>query len=144
MKTYDTKNSIRVAANKELHRINDPRVEKIVKMIAVIEKSAKSLRVSEPEIRDLIQPVADALAAHGMGPTGQQAFRLKQERTPDGGSVLVTPPVARTGASQAAPVEEVKASPAVAREMGALADLSTQQLVDRMIAIGAELAARRK
>ncbi|XHY15234.1 hypothetical protein SuNHUV7_00070 (plasmid) [Pseudoseohaeicola sp. NH-UV-7] len=30
------------------------------------------------------------------------------------------------------------------KEVRALADLSTQQLVDRMIAIGAELAQRRK
>ena len=45
---------------------------------------------------------------------------------------------------EAAPQAAVQMTDRIAKEAGVLSDLSTQQLVDRMIACGAELARRRQ
>jgi len=45
----------------ELARINGPRVEKVVAMLATIEKSAKSQRAHELDIARLLAPVAEKL-----------------------------------------------------------------------------------
>jgi len=99
-------------------RINDPRVEKIVKMIDVIAKSAASMRIHELDVARMFQPVTD-----------------KIRETVDEDAVAMTQP---------APSKPVAASPFVAREIEVLEHLTTQQLVDRMIAAGAILADRRK
>ena len=51
--------------------------------------------------------------------------------------------IANSPATQQAPSSRPPATPPIAREVTELKDLSTQQLVDRMIACGAELAGRR-
>ena len=107
---------------KELNRINDPRVRRILDQLTFIEKSAASLRAHELDVVALLKPVATKLAQ--MQDADAVAFEATGELAP-------------------APVE-VAATPPVAREMGDLQELSTQQLVDRMIACGALLAERRK
>lgn len=44
----------------EFKRINEPRVEKILHMLEVIQKSARSNRVDPDEIRDLLLPIIGA------------------------------------------------------------------------------------
>lgn len=103
----------------ELNRINEPRVRRILDQLTFIEKSAASLRAPELDVATLLKPVAAKLAQ--LQDADAVAFEATGELTP-------------------APV----ATPPVAREMGDLQDLTTQQLVDRMIACGAMLAERRK
>lgn len=94
----------------EFERINSPRVDKILAMLATIGKSAKSNKVSEEELESLLSPLTTKL-------------NPKQETQET--KVVTTP------------------TPHIAKELEALGSLSTQQLVDRMIACGAELASRR-
>ena len=42
-------------------RINEPRAEKLMKMLEVIDTSAKSNRVTPQDVRELLLPVADKL-----------------------------------------------------------------------------------
>lgn len=105
---------------KELNRINEPRVRRILDQLTFIEKSAASLRTHELDMARLLAPVHARLA-----------------------ELLDDDAIAEVAPAPIAPVE-VAATPPVAREMGDLQDLTTQQLVDRMIACGAMLAERRK
>lgn len=100
------------------YRVNEPRADKIIKIIQMIEKSAAAYRVphaAEKMKRDIVAIIANSSAS-------QQA----------------------PSASQQAPSSRPPATPPIVREVKELKDLSTQQLVDRMIACGAELAGRRK
>ena len=93
------------------YRVNEPRADKIIKIIQMIEKSAAAYRVphaAEKMKRDIVAIIANSFA------------------------------------SQQAPSSRPPATPPIVREVEELKDLSTQQLVDRMIACGAELAGRRK
>ena len=51
------------AQQSEFERINAPRVAKLIKMLEVIETSARSNRVPEHELAALLRPVAQALPA---------------------------------------------------------------------------------
>ena len=105
----------------KFRRINTPRVERALEQIALVEKSAASMRIPEA--------VATLLAEHGL--------RLASAPAP-------APAQAPASAPAAPEPAVIEATPPVAKEMARLVDLSTMQLVDRMIACGAELARRRK
>lgn len=110
----------------EFRRINGPRVQRAVDQIALVEKSATSMRISDEELETILLPVDNQLA---------DILGDKSEETP--GPDEEQPAIGQ----DPAPLE---ATQPVAREMARLSDLSTQQLVDRMIACGAELAKRRQ
>ena len=103
----------------EFRRINEPRVQRALEQIRHIEKSAKSMRIHELDVQSLMAPIRDEYQRIN---EDTEEF-LQEERRGQ-------PMLERT--------------PPIAREMEALAELSTQQLVDRMIACGAELARRRQ
>ena len=106
----------------EFHRINDPRAKRAMDQIELIEKSAASMRLPEERAK-LLQRIANYLTpSQGPMPTPAHA--------PHGREVMGG--------------KHVEATPRVAKEMSAMANLSTQQLIDRMIACGAELAKRRQ
>lgn len=114
----------------EFRRINEPRAMRMVEQLNLIKKSAASMRIADDEVRMMMSPVFKAV--DDMRPAIAKAF----ERP--------APAQIRSLAPMGGNFEEPFASAPVAKEMGALADLTTQQLVDRMIACGAELANRRK
>lgn len=64
-------------AHSNFQRINQPRVEKLLKMIEVIETSAKSNRAGQSEVDALLEPVKAAL---GGAETGTSS--LTQRVTP--------------------------------------------------------------
>lgn len=108
----------------EFERINQPRVDRALHQIELVRKSAKSTRASEGDLRALVTPIKTQLAPL-LGIEPLVAVDMAQlERKVLGNPQLATPPVAK--------------------EMTAMADWSTQQLIDRMIACGAELAKRRQ
>ena len=134
---------------KELNRINDPRVRRILDQLTFIEKSAGSLRAHELDVVTLLKPVATKLAQ--MQDADAVAFEATGELAPaqilprEWMSLPDAPRRGEENDGELAPASvEVAATPPVAREMGDLQELSTQQLVDRMIACGALLAERRK
>jgi len=104
----------------EFLRINEPRVRRALEQISHIEKSALSMRVSPQDVQELMQPVFSKTRGCGSSPS---------KNTAEG-----DPPAGR--------FEE--ATLPVAREMSRLNDMTTQQVVDIMIACGATLAKRRK
>ncbi len=119
----------------ELNRINEPRVRRVLDQLTFIEKSAASLRAPELDVATLLKPVATKLAQLYEGAVEAAPAPVA---TPLGAAPIDTPSVATP--LGAAPI----ATPPVAREMEDLQELTTQQLVDRMIACGALLAERRK
>lgn len=121
----------------DFKRVNEPRVARALEQIAHIEKSAASNRVDDNDLRRLLLPLDDKIAELFGEPEGE-ALPAKVEDY-----VAVAGP-ARNELLDDLPMKEVEATPPVAREMEALDTLTTQQLVDRMIACGAELASRRK
>ena len=104
---------------------NRGRAEKIVGILEHMEKSARSNRTKPEAVAALLGPVFDQFGSMGIASA----------------VVAAELPLAET---RSADPEPVPATPPVAREMTALTDLTTQQLVDRMIACGAELAGRRQ
>lgn len=98
-------------------RINGPRVEKIKHMIGTIEKSAASQKVSFDERRELLSPIIEHVTLHYVRPEQRRAESAAPSPQP------TTPPVAK--------------------EVCNLEELSTTQLIDRMIACGEKLARRR-
>jgi len=109
----------------EFRRINEPRVEKILASLGHIEKSAASMRIDPETFRALIEPIRRHVRGGHEGP---------RERA-HGSSIKVE--------VQHEPTE-IKATPHVSQAGVPYADLPTTQLVDKMIAIGAILAERRK
>lgn len=105
---------------------NLSRVERITAFLKLMHTSAVSNGATPEEVSDLLGPVFDQMGRMGIASAVINA-KLPNEETRQ---PTETPPV--------------EATPPVAREMSALGDLSTQQLVDRMIACGAELANRRQ
>lgn len=53
----------------EFERINAPRVQKIIAMLEVIDKSARSQRIGEAEIASLLAPIAQRLTDTEFGDT---------------------------------------------------------------------------
>ena len=123
----------------ELHRINDPRVEKIVKMLDVIQKSGKSLRVHELDMVQLLTPVTHKLDE--VLDRDAVAFEKTGELAPE--PPLPDTPIARQSELHRRAEERAFTKP-IAREALRLENMDTQQLVDVMIAAGALLAERRQ
>jgi hypothetical protein len=107
----------------EFNRINGPRVQRARDQLGHIQKSAASMRIDDAAVWKLLEPLRDRIAAMEWGDT--EIAESEAELRPR------------------MPQAEDVAAP-VACEIETLASLSTQQLVDRMIACGAELAVRRK
>jgi len=101
----------------EFRRINDPRVNAAIEKLKLIEKSAQSMRIDAKDIADLLAPLI--AEAEGMS-----------------GDPVPTPP-------EVDDMRLIEPTRPVKAEMPSLEGLSTQQLVDRMIAIGAILSNRR-
>lgn len=102
----------------DFERINGPRVQRALDQLTFIEKSALSMKIDPEAFQKLIEPVR---------------HRVRQDKEP-----------VRFADQNPNPQQLPKATPPVAREIEQLSHLSTQQLVDRMIACGAELATRRQ
>jgi len=103
----------------EFRRINEPRVDKILASLGHIEKSATSMRIDEHEVKLLLHPV-----------------RIRVDYLRGFAAEQLTP-------AQPEPTE-IKATAPVSQAGVPYADLPTTQLIDKMIAIGAILAERRK
>ena len=97
-------------------RINKPRADKMAATLALIEKSGKSTRALPAQYEEVLGPVLDAI---------EELTQGRAERP------AVQSPI--TATSQPVMNEQVK-----------LQGMSTQQLVDIMIAAGAILQHRRK
>ena len=108
----------------EFRRINEPRAQRAVAQLNHIERSANSMAIREIDVAKLLEPVAAKLA------------KLRDQHVVD---IIEGPMITATEVE-----ERIAATPPVAREMEQLENLTTQQLVDRMIACGAILAERRK
>ncbi len=108
------------------NQTNRGRVAKIVEILGLLETSCAANPFQIEEFRDVTGPALAQferwanMAAHGS----------PEPRSPD-------VPVEQQEPTETAPVARETA-------LGNLAELSTQQLVDRMIACGAELAKRRQ
>lgn len=114
----------------EFRRINEPRAMRMLEQLGHINKSAASMKVPGAEVRMMMTPVFAAL-----------------DKLKDKPLVAEEQTIGRPIKEQLAELREIERldrTPPIAREMETLADLSTQQLVDRMIACGAELARRRQ
>ena len=103
----------------EFTRINAPRVARAVAQVNHIEKSAKSMKIPTAIVAGILSS-------------------LQEEMSKFAGVVI--PHTTAPDESDSRPTT----TPPVLKELTLLKDLSTQQLVDRMIACGAELAGRRK
>lgn len=104
----------------EFRRINEPRVQRALEQMRHITKSAASMKIHDLDIQALMKPIRDEYQRIN----ADVEEYLQEEATGHLSTMDATPPVAR--------------------EMEQLTDLTTQQLVDRMIACGAALAARRQ
>lgn len=114
----------------EFRRINAPRIQRALDQIGHIEKSAASMRISDADLAELVKPLFDKAASiTNSTPSSTPNDNPPAQAASDTHENAVFPP----------------ATTPVAREIAkSLESLCTQQLVDRMIACGAVLAARRK
>ena len=95
-------------------RVNGPRVEKVLHIIGMIEKSAVSYRVTPGEFQGLIDPIRQKVR----GPEPEK----KALESHAGADV----------------------TPYIKKEMADMSDLSTQQLLDRLLAAAEVITRRRK
>lgn len=104
----------------EFRRINEPRAMRMLEQLGHIQKSAASMKIDASEVGMMLAPVRKAMNLPGV--TGRPVEPARE--TPVATEIKATPPVSQAGVPYA--------------------DLPTTQLVDKMIAIGAILAERRK
>lgn len=103
----------------DFQRINEPRTNRMLEQLGHIQKSAASTKTEQTKVNKLLTPVFEAL----------DRLRATENREPERFEERPPPP---------------QPTRPVAKEMTPLKDVATQQLVDRMIACGAELARRRQ
>lgn len=65
----------------ELQRINGPRVEKILKMLATIDTSAKSNKATDEELAELLAPIRDAVGGRDAQSTVVPQPKPRTERS---------------------------------------------------------------
>lgn len=116
----------------EFRRINEPRAQRAVEQLNHIAKSAASMKMHEIDVAKLLEPVTAKLAEL----RDQDAVDIIEGTAPRN--------VPASADWMDGPGTGPAPTPPVAREMEQLENLTTQQLVDRMIACGAILAERRK
>ena len=138
----------------EFRRINEPRVRRALEQIGFVEKSASSMKIPHADVAVLLAPIFDAMAKRKTTPLGPE-HRLHTGRTAAPPEPQSIRPAGRARSAESSAlanadfskIEErllAYASDPVKPEVSRYSDLPTTQLVDKMIAIGAILAERRK
>ena len=115
-------------------RINEPRAMRVLEQLGHIEKSAASMRIEAAEVGMMLTPVIATIKRMRRADAEEQKVWGQPGPTPGLDATLKANEQVRelTGITQP-----------IARETESLDALSTQQLIDRMIACGAILASRR-
>lgn len=108
----------------DFRRINEPRALRMLEQLGHIQKSAASMKVPQTEVNQMLAPVFAALEKLRGRPLGASNQQVRDADRPKPQMIEATIPVSN--------------------EIAHLEGLSTQQLIDRMIACGAVLATRRK